>query len=83
LREDINIDVLDKYWICSKHFEGGKPAELYDITNLGWLPTLHLGHEKHAAVTRDDSVTIGMRAKEKQKENCFRRFGTTVTCNYI
>ena len=30
-REDINRDILDKYRICSKHFEGGKPAELYDV----------------------------------------------------
>jgi len=30
LREDIDINALDKYRICSKHFEGGKSAELYD-----------------------------------------------------
>jgi len=80
-REDIDIDALDKYRICLKHFEGGKPAELYDVINPAWLPTLHLGHEKGAAVTRDDIVWQGMR--EPQKENCFRRYVTTGTCNYI
>ncbi len=26
----------------------GKPAQLYDVNNPDWLPTLHLGHSKIA-----------------------------------
>jgi len=45
-REDINYDSLDKYRICSRHFQSGKPASLYDTTNPDWLPTMHMGHDK-------------------------------------
>ena len=67
-REGIDRDALDKYKICSKHFEGGKPAELYDVTNPGWLPTLHLGHEKCATVTQDDNVARHERATERNRK---------------
>ena len=67
-REDIDVDSLDKYRICSKHFEGGKPAELYDVTNPAWLPTLHLGHEKRATVARDDSVARYERATKRNRK---------------
>ena len=67
-REGIDRDALDKYRICSKRFEGGKPAELYDVTNPVWLPTLHLGHEKRASVTRDDSVARHERATERNRK---------------
>ena len=67
-REDIDVDSLDKYRICSKHFEGGKPAELYDVTNPAWLPTLHVGHEKRATVARDDSVARYERATERNRK---------------
>ena len=36
--------VLVNDGICSRHFISGKPAALYDDTNLDWLPNLHLGH---------------------------------------
>ena len=68
LREDIDIDSLDKYGICSRHFEGGNPADLYDTTNPAWLPTLHLGHEKRAAVARDDSMARYERATERKRK---------------
>ena len=67
-REDIDVDSLGKYRICSKYFEGGKPAELYDVTNPAWLPTLHLGHEKCATVTRDDSVARYERVTERNRK---------------
>jgi len=45
-RKDVDLNALDRYRICSRHFEGGQPASLYDTTHPGWLPTLHMGHEK-------------------------------------
>ncbi len=47
-RKDITESVLSNDRICSRHFLSGKPAELYDVNNLEWLPTLHLGHSKSA-----------------------------------
>ena len=44
-RKDVDLNALDRYRICSRHFEGGQPASLYDTTHPGWLPTLHMGHE--------------------------------------
>ena len=45
-RKNITESVLSNDRICSRHFLSGKPADLYDINNPDWLPTLHLGHNK-------------------------------------
>ena len=55
-REGLDVNSLDEYRICSRHFVGGKPADLYDTTHPAWLPILHLGHGKCTTVARDDSV---------------------------
>ena len=51
-REDLDYSSLDKYRICSLHFNE-EPASLYDTTHPDWLPTLHLGHTKVKAVSTD------------------------------
>ena len=45
-RDDLTDKVLLNDRICSRNFISGKPAALYDDTNPGWLPSLHLGHSK-------------------------------------
>ena len=45
-RADLDMDDLQKYRICSKHFVFGQPADLYKQTRPNWLPTLHLGHKR-------------------------------------
>jgi len=35
---------------------------------MAWLPTLHLGHEKRAAVMRDDGVARYERTKERNRK---------------
>jgi len=42
--DDINENNMEKF--CSKHFHSGKPAKPMGITNIDWVPTLHLGHNK-------------------------------------
>lgn len=40
----VNLDA--KYLkVCSKHFITGRPANLFDVTNPDWAPTLHLGYD--------------------------------------
>ena len=50
-REDLIVEVLESdsktdYRVCSRHFQSGKPAKLYDITNPDWVPSVNLGHSK-------------------------------------
>lgn len=41
-KEDLNVNTLEKYRICSRHFVLGKPASLYDCTNPDWFATANL-----------------------------------------
>ena len=34
------------YRVCSRHFQSGKPAKLYDKTSPDWVPSINLGHLK-------------------------------------
>ena len=34
------------YRVCSRHFQPGKPAKLYDKTSPDWVPSINLGHLK-------------------------------------
>ena len=45
-REDFSDKITTNDRICSTHFILGRPAYLFDVTNLDWLPTLNLGHLK-------------------------------------
>ena len=45
-RDDLDESNMQNYMICSKHFHSGKPAKAMDETNIDWVPTLHLGHDK-------------------------------------
>ena len=44
-RKNLDLEQLDNYRICERHFISGSPAKLYDRTNPDWLPTLNLGYE--------------------------------------
>ena len=54
-REDLDLNDLDKYRICSNHFVFGKPADLTDFTNCNWLPKTLLGHTKILPPTKAHS----------------------------
>ena len=50
-REDLTVEVLKSdsktdYRVCSRHFQSGKPAKLYDKTSPDWVPSINLGHLK-------------------------------------
>ena len=50
-REDLTVEVLESdsktdYRVCSRHFQSGKPAKLYDKTSPDWVPSINLGHLK-------------------------------------
>ena len=51
-REDLDLNDLDKYRICSNHFVFGQPADLTDCTNCDWLPMTLLGHTKICLLLR-------------------------------
>ena len=50
--DNLTKKVLENDRICSRHFVFVKPAPLYDETNPGWLPTLHLGHCKKPGLNK-------------------------------
>ena len=68
-REDLDINALDKYKICSKHFISKRPAYLYDTSNPDWLPTLHLGHTKSSSVQEEDVATSVARFERAVERN--------------
>ena len=53
-RVDLDLNNVEKYQICSKHFVSGKPAKTLDEANIDWAPTLHLGHTKRKQRSQDD-----------------------------
>ena len=65
-RENVDINALEKYRICSRHFFG-KPAELWDENNVDWLPTLNLGHSKRKQLS-EGTVERCERAKRRRDE---------------
>ena len=71
-REDLDINALDKYKICSKHFISKQPAYLYDTSNPDWLPTLHLGHTKSSSV-QEENVAVSVARFERALERNRRR----------
>ena len=66
-REDLDLNDLEKYRICSNHFVSGKPADLTDCTNCDWLPTTLLGHTKTLPPTKAHSERYE-RAQRRNEE---------------
>ena len=46
-RDDITKKKIENDRVCSSHFESGKPACNWDKFDVGWVPTLNLGHNKN------------------------------------
>lgn len=65
-RQDIDVNSLEKYRICSRHFISNEPADLYDVDNPAWLPTLHLGHSKR---NEDQSAALDRWERAKRRED--------------
>ena len=66
-REDLDLNNLDKYRVCSNHFVFGEPADLTDFTNCDWLPTTLLGHTKTLPPTKAQSERYE-RAQRRNEE---------------
>ena len=76
-REDQNVEKLDNYRICSKHFVSGWSASNWDETNVDWLPTMHLGHNKqkhhHQNICQERSERAKRRKdnhQQQEESNC-------------
>lgn len=65
-RENIDINALEKYRICSRHFFD-EPAELWNEHKVDWLPTLNLGHSKRKQPA-EGSLARCERAKRRQDD---------------
>ena len=52
MRADLTEKILVNDRICSRHFLSGKPADLLDVNNPDWLPSLYLGNSKQVSETR-------------------------------
>ena len=79
-REDLDVNNLHKYRICSRHFNSG-PAELYDCTNSDWLPTQNLGHSKreNQQPSSERYERAQRRMKQERDKQQFReRFSDTI-----
>ena len=52
MRADLTEKILVNDRICSRHFLSWKPADLLDVYNPDWLPSLYLGNSKQVSETR-------------------------------
>ena len=66
-RENIDINNLEKYRICSRHFVKNPCVDLWDEHNIDWLPTLNLGHSKRKQLC-DSSLARCERAKTRHDD---------------
>ena len=72
-REDIDVNELHKYRICSLHFVSKWPADLYDTTNPNWLPSMNLGHDKSSSGQTNSNVVVERweRAQEREQRRAY------------
>ena len=42
-RDDLKPEQYPNTRVCSDHFAGGSPAQLFDVSNPDWASTLNLG----------------------------------------
>ena len=57
-RHDLDESNMQNYIMCSKHFHSSKPAKAMDETNIDWVPTLHLGHEKCQQTSQSSQLQV-------------------------
>ena len=65
LREGLDVNNVEKYRICLRHFVYGKPAKALDKTNIDWAPTLYLGHTKRQQRLQGDQLGRSERARRR------------------
>ena len=87
-RKNLDLQRLDKYRICERHFISGSPASLYDRTNSDWLPTLNLGYElSESSSSTEDRVARYERAQERELRRTVQQeteaLLPTVTANVV
>ncbi|XP_069114764.1 uncharacterized protein [Argopecten irradians] len=51
--------------VCSEHFVSGKPADLYNESDIDWAPSVNLGHTKKIAQQTPDR---GLRNRERHSK---------------
>ena len=66
----MEAESLDNWRVCSRHFVSRKPADLYDITNPEWLPTLNLGHDKECCI---EQLQLCMKRYKRAEEREMKR----------
>ena len=66
-QDDLSEKILNSDRICSRHFVSGCPAKSWDIYNIDWVPTLHLGHSKFPPVNVKGKEEWAERAKSRRK----------------
>jgi len=84
--DDLDVNRLDKYSICLRHFISGQPSDLYDFTSPDWLPMLFLGHSKQINQQSSSSTNstarydiTQRRSKLQQEQQQFREaFSATI-----
>ena len=69
-RSDIPASSYEHVRVCSRHFILGKPAELADMANPDWIPTLRLGYERpEVGLARYNREVARDKTRMKQAEN--------------
>ena len=62
-RDDLKPEQYPNTRVCSDHFVGGSPAQLFDVSNPDWAPTLNLGY----------SFGLGETSKERYERRMARK----------
>ena len=73
-RDDLTDKILNSDKVCSRHFVSGCPAQLWDVHNTDWVPTLNLGHSKSPLVNVKVKEERAGRVKARRKRQIEQQF---------
>ena len=55
--------------VCWCHFVLGRPAALFELSNLDWVPSLNLGYKKLSIISSPESACERNARRKRQNEN--------------
>ena len=66
-RDDRTELKLQNERVCRRHFVSGKPAQLWDKSNIDWVPTVNLGHTKNTNTIENMEASVARAERAKRR----------------
>ena len=69
-RKYLDLNNLQQYRVCGRHFISGVSSELFNYVSPDWLPTVDLGHEDDCTCSFCQPANMERYARAKNKGRC-------------